>query len=356
MSAVAPENFQCQEVDGHPRQLEALQLAANDEEEVVVLSPTLVYQPQRRKSLRMVLFLSIAVVAIAIVGVIITSRTPNAFAFGSAPTESSETSTAAPTESSETSTATPTESSETSTADCPLPSTKSSDIEFLLEGWKTAGCHRMECLSDKIRQNTRDRLGHGSAICIGQALCNGDDEKFPGVLFQFGLTSNGALVWQKCDPSDPSQTEIITLVTVPAPEHNSELHNTNTNNAISSSVMTPPQNQLWFEMTSEATWQILSTTSQEENSTTTNETDATATATATATSGGTATTLVWEQPVQNQPRPVGVTSRCLSDRPVMDCPYIHFRRHGDIVMNYIDSKDGWIACKSRKICYSSLWE
>ena len=222
MSAVALENIQCQEVDGHPRQLEALQLTANDEEEVVVLSPTLVYQPQRRKSLRMVLFLSIAVVAIAIVGVIITSRTPNAFSFGSAQTESSETSTAAPTE-----------SSETRTADCPLPSTKSSDIEFLLEGWKTAGCHRMECLSDKIRQNTRDRLGHGSAICIGQALCNGDDEKFPGVLFQFGLTSNGALVWQKCDPSDPSQTEIITLVTVPAPEHNSELHNTNTNNAIS---------------------------------------------------------------------------------------------------------------------------
>jgi len=306
---------------------------------VTVLSPTLV-QPRCRKSLPMVVFLVIAVVAIVLVGKMITSQTPEAFSFG--PTNSGSLS-----------------------ADCPLPSTKSSDIEFLLEDWKTAGCHRMECLSDTIRRNTRDRLGHGSPLCRGQALCNGDDEKFPGVLFQFGLTPNGALVWQKCDPSDPSQTEIITLVRVP-PEHtNNEFHDiTNTNNTISSSVVTttvaPPQNQLWFEMTPGATWKILSTAGQDENSTTTTSTStstttSTSTSTAAPTSGGT-TTLVWEQPVQNQPRPVGVYPECLSNRPVLDCPYIHFRRHGDIVMNYIDAKDGWVACKSRKICYPSLWE
>ena len=202
----------------------------------------------------------------------------------------------------------------------------------------------MECLSDQILQNTRDRLSHSAPLCKGQALCNNDDEKFPGVLFQFGLTPNGALVWQKCDPSDPSRTEIITLR---ESKLNNELHNNTNNTPPSSAAVAPSQKQqLWFEMRPDATWQILSTTGQENSTTTT-------TATATAT-----TTLVFEQPVQNQPRPVGVALKCLylSDRPVMDCPYIHFRRHGDIVMNYIDTQDGWVACKSRKICYSSLWE
>ena len=314
MPTVEAENPQCPE----------------DDDADMFLSPGLVQRRRRRRKSLLVLILVLAFAVVVIIVLVTVIFRPN-LKSAESQQEPPETTTAKP-------------SSVSLSTNCPPPSTKSSDRQFLLEGFQISGCHRMECLSDRILQNTRDRLSHSAPLCKGQALCNNDDEKFPGVLFQFGLTPNGALVWQKCDPSDPSRTEIITLR---ESELNNELHNNTNNTPPSSAAMASSQKQqLWFEMRPDATWQILSTTGQE-NSTTTTTTTATATAT---------TTLVFEQPVQNQPRPVGVALKCLSDSPVMDCPYIHFRRHGDIVMNYIDTQDGWVACKSRKICYSSLWE
>ena len=317
------------------RRLESFQLTpSNDDEEEEdeeILSPRL--NTQQRVRRRSILLILIAFFIALVIAYTVTTRSgfysidsqtqTNAQPFDSTDSESSEVTIAPDSVSSVEVDPVPTATS----INCPLASAKSSDSKFLSEEeWRSAGCHRMECLSETPLRNTRDRLGHSAPLCRGQALCNGDDEKFPGVLFQFGLTASGALVWQKCNPSDPSQTEIVTL------RAESQGSFTNT-----SSVM-PAQNESWFQMTSDATWQILSMVEQNDDSI------------------ATTPTVVWEQSVENQPRPVGVTPKCLSANPVLECPYIHFRRHGDIVMNYIDAQDGWIACKSRKICYSSLWE
>ena len=316
------------------RRLESFQLTPNNDEEEEdgeVLSPRL--NPQQRMRRRSLLLTSV-VLSIALVTTYAVATRIGLYSKDSQPETNAEPFDFTSSESLDATIAPDTSSSEqidpvhtTANIDCPLASTKSSDSKFLSEEeWSSAGCHRMECLSETPLRNTRDRLGHNAPLCRGQALCNGDDEKFPGVLFQFGLTASGALVWQKCNPSDPSQTEIVTL------RAESQGNFTNT------SFVMPPRNESWFQMTSDATWQILSMVDQNDDSI------------------ATTPTVVWEQSVENQPRPVGVTPKCLSANPVLDCPYIHFRRHGDIVMNYIDAQDGWIACKSRKICYSSLWE
>jgi len=210
-------------------------------------------------------------------------------------------------------TSSPTEPPTWKPLECPPPSTEQSNkkSKFSLKDLKAADCHAMECLSDVTLRNTRDRLGHNSPLCRGQALCNGDDEKYPDTIFQFGMAPTGALVWQKCHVFDPSETEIITLY-----DPNQQMESS--------------QN-LWFRMTPNATWQILRDLGEDSH-------------------------VLWEHPVQNQPFPVLVTPQCLNERPILDCPYIHFRRHGDIIMNYIDEGGEWVACKSHKICYSDLWE
>lgn len=333
------EKSQCSEntvARMNPRRMEAFQLTPNDEEEVVVIS-TGVVQPRRRKQFPLFLFLAILLVTIFVVTV------------RENPDENPDAQEEEPllTVSIDNPDAQEDEPLLTVSIDCPPPSTKSSDLKYLLEGWKTTGCHRMECLSDRTLQNTRDRLSHSAPLCRGQALCNGDDEEFPGVLFQFGLTPSGALVWQKCDPSNPSETKIITfrppdteILNLDDPGHNEHP------NATPASMVAPLRSQLWFQMAPDATWKILTSAnphSDKEDS-------------ITPTSASAIATVVWEQTVQNQPRPVQATPKCLSNHPVLDCPYIHFRRHGDIVMNYIDAQDGWVACKSRNICYSDLWE
>jgi len=198
----------------------------------------------------------------------------------------------------------------------------------------------MECMENHYLKNTRDRLGHDAPMHKGQALCNSDDETFPGVLYQFGLTPSGALVWQKCSSLNPSDSELVVLRAA------STNNDTNDPSSLSSSLSLLPREKVWFQMTSDATWQIIvaNDDGQEFDSPTT------------TTTSNTSLTVVWEQAVQNRPLPIQESPRCLNKKPVLDCPYIHFRRHGDIIMNYIDPNDGWVACKSHKKCYPDLWE
>jgi len=194
---------------------------------------------------------------------------------------------------------------------------------------RSVGCLEptMECMENHYLKNTRDRLGHDAPMHKGQALCNGDEETFPGVLFQFGLTSSGALVWQKCSSRNPSDSELIVLRTA-------STNNETNDESLSMSLSLLPREKVWFQMTADATWQIIAANDDDDTS----------------------LTVVWEQAVQNRPSPIQESPRCLNDRPVLDCPYIHFRQHGDIIMNYIDPNDGWVACKSHKKCYPDLWE
>lgn len=173
------------------------------------------------------------------------------------------------------------------------------------------GCFDLKCLSPVPTKNTRDRLGHNAPLYKGQALCNSDQELFPGVLFQFGLTHSGALVWQNCSSTNPASDSRVEV-----------LYN-------NTSLSRFPWNEAWFQMTSDATWQI-------------------------RISDG--ASVVWEHKIQNQDteKPIQATT-CLTNQPVMQCPYIHFRRHGDIIMNFRGLLGNWIACKSRKTCYPDLF-
>jgi len=218
--------------------------------------------------------------------------------------------------------------------ECPPKSTKPTDNDdFSREKLTSAGCVPLDCLSELELRNTRDRLGPLAHLCKGQALCNGDAEKYPGTIFQFGLSENGSLVWQQCNPSDPSQTEVRVLR-----EGNEK------------------SDQVWFTMTAIGTWQIW-----ESSSSPSSLVDATtapnATTVTTATNAATTTpSLVWTQSVDDEQNISGEIRRCLHSRPVLDCPYLHFRRHGAVVLNYIDDQGSWVACDCQKSCFPGLWQ
>jgi len=220
--------------------------------------------------------------------------------------------------------------------ECPPKSTKPTDNDnFSREKLTSAGCVPLDCLSELELRNTRDRLGPLAHLCKGQALCNGDAEKYPGTIFQFGLSENGSLVWQQCNPSDPSQTEVRVLR-----EGNEK------------------SDQVWFTMTAIGTWQIWESSSSSSPSSLVDATTApNATTVTTATNEATPTpSLVWTQSVDDEQNISGEIRRCLHSRPVLDCPYLHFRRHGAVVLNYIDDQGSWVACDCQKSCFPGLWQ
>merc|ERR1712176_74779 len=103
------------------------------------------------------------------------------------------------------------------------------------------GCFQLECMRKQYLKNTEDRLGYDAPMFKGQALCNSDEERFPGIVFQFGMTQLGSLVWQKCSTEDEVDTDIVVIY-----DHKST--------PLLSSL---PSRDVWFQMTSDATWQIL---------------------------------------------------------------------------------------------------
>ena len=108
--------------------------------------------------------------------------------------------------------------------------------------------------------------------------------------YRFGLTKDGDLVWQDCDLNETKH-----------------IHND------ASSVS--------FQMTSNGTLQLLSTTQ----------------------------VVVWEKVPTLW---IGYTKHCLS-RPLLDCPYLHLHKSGDLVLNSI-SDGTWRDRKIQK-CFDDLF-
>mmetsp|Transcript_28172 Transcript_28172/g.46669 ORF Transcript_28172/g.46669 Transcript_28172/m.46669 type:complete len:247 (-) Transcript_28172:107-847(-) len=124
-----------------------------------------------------------------------------------------------------------------------------------------------------------DRLGHNVRLNAGQAICNDD--------YQFGITSEGALVWQDCSSSLPP---VVVLHQDPT--------------------------ATWFQMTDTATFQLLDDSNQ----------------------------VLWEATSKQE---VHFTPKCLSN-PQLDCPYLHLHKSGDVVLNYIDGNGSWNDRKVRR--------
>jgi hypothetical protein len=147
-----------------------------------------------------------------------------------------------------------------------------------------------------------DRMGHEQPLYPGQALCNDR--------YRFGLTREGVFQWQEClEGSNNAITQVFYNGTITPSSSN--------------------QQRLHFVMRTDATFQIvLSSGTEGEES------------------------VVWED--KTTCGVVHVYKQCLS-RPLLDCPYLHLHKSGDIVLNWIDDNGHWNDRNSKK-CYKQLME
>jgi hypothetical protein len=154
-----------------------------------------------------------------------------------------------------------------------------------------------------------DRMGHEQPLYPGQALCNDR--------YRFGLTREGVFQWQECLGGSNNTTQVF--------------YDGATLNFTYSGIATSSSNQqrLHFVMRTDATFQIvlLSGTGGDES-------------------------VVWEDTMTCGI--VHVYKHCLS-RPLLDCPYLHLHKSGDIVLNWIDDNGHWNDRNSKK-CYKQLLE
>jgi hypothetical protein len=60
--------------------------------------------------------------------------------------------------------------------------------------------------------------------------------------------------------------------------------------------------------------------------------------------------LVWEK---ESNRDIHATKECLHN-PLLDCPYLHLHKSGDVVLNWIDDEGKWLA-RNIKRCYKDLF-
>jgi len=143
-----------------------------------------------------------------------------------------------------------------------------------------------------------------SKLYVGQALCN-DEYRF-GVIRAYS-TFQTSLVWQDCNAGTIYYLQNVTL------SHDWDY------NTVAFQLSSSGALQLWEVFVKDGELLRPSNDGDDESY---------------------RQSLVWELPSAYEAE-IGVTEKCLSDHPVMDCPYLHLRkRGGNIVLNYISSDDG----------------
>lgn len=141
-------------------------------------------------------------------------------------------------------------------------------------------------LCDPNIQCMTDRWSNNQRLEVGQSMCN-LEWRFGVAMLETGV---GALIWQDCNIRKTLILQNITSVT----------------------------DQLAFQLTESGVFQVWDGNS-----------------------------LAWS--LSSIYDDVQLYPRCLNNRPVMDCPYLHLRqRGGNIVLNYIPESAGWQAQKVHK--------
>ena len=148
-----------------------------------------------------------------------------------------------------------------------------------------------------------DRISHNDKLYVGQAVCN-DVYRFGVVrLYSTYLTS---LVWQDCNQGTTYYLQNVTL----------------SQNNDDQSVA--------FQMTEHGVFELWEVTIKQGK----------------VVDEGNQIKL-WNLP-SRYTSDIRPTERCLRDRPIMDCPYLHLRKNGgNIVLNYI-ADSSWMAKPIRK--------
>lgn len=125
-----------------------------------------------------------------------------------------------------------------------------------------------------------DRMGHESPLYAGQGLCNDQ--------FRFGITPDGIFQWHDCE------TNVKKVV------YNSDdtMENNNSTNA----------DVFYFSMSPEGTLRLYDDSDQ----------------------------IIWQK---ESKLTITVTEQCLH-RPLLDCPYLHLHKSGDVVLNSVNARTG----------------
>lgn len=181
----------------------------------------------------------------------------------------------------------------------------------LIPSTNTSDCANLyECQKDHP-----DRLGHMFPLYAGQAVCNGGQ-------YRFGLTKQGDLQFHDC-----SSNKVQVFY----------------NNYSSSSTADDLDTkiaELYFIMTETATLQLIALVDNEDGKSSSEKTEL----------------VVWRK--ESTKCNITPSPQCLHHHPVLDCPYLHLHKSGDLVLNWIDdgNNDKWMARNIMKHnnCYDNL--
>jgi hypothetical protein len=173
--------------------------------------------------------------------------------------------------------------------DLPTTSTTSSANTIPAPSSSSSSCdYDYDCQTDHT-----DRLGHKTPLYSGQAICN-HEYRFGLLARDDGTNTTTTLQWQNCESG-----KIAVLY------------------SYSTNKKQKQEDDVYFELQEDATFQLRSG------------------------SGSGSNEVLWEKPSTYK---IHATHECLHN-PILDCPYLHLHKSGDVVLNWInsDNNGAWMA-------------
>jgi hypothetical protein len=148
---------------------------------------------------------------------------------------------------------------------------------------------------DNLYECQTDRMGHETPLYAGQALCNDN--------FRFGVTPDGTFQWHDCS------AEVAKVVFDP---NNNNLNTTTDIVAVS-----------YFSMSPQGTLRLMDDQDQ----------------------------IIW---AKESTVTITYTNECLH-RPLLDCPYLHLHKSGDVVLNSINAQTGLWSARKLERAFDDLY-
>lgn len=163
-----------------------------------------------------------------------------------------------------------------------------------------------------------DRLGHNVALFAGKAICNAK--------YRFGVTQDGVLQWHNCDSNERN-------VVYDRKKHlQAQLEGgEDGTDAATTTMLQNAKEDLFFRMTETGSLHIVLQFSNGKI--------------------GHEEMVIWEKVPTLTITP---TKKCLHN-PLLDCPYLHLHKSGDVVLNSIDPNDGHWSDRKIQKCFDDLF-
>ena len=176
-----------------------------------------------------------------------------------------------------------------------------------------------------------DRLGHFARLYAGNAVCND--------LYRFGLTQSGVFQFEDCSTG---QVQVFYDGSNDYPPPSSSA-----SDVVGGDRNWGDASPLFFVMTDKATLQVVLDNDRQAQQHQSGVADKVG-----SDGNSSTTTVVWEKATHGCP--VNPSPHCLSN-PLLDCPYIHLHKSGDVVLNWISDDGPWLTSSMQKRCYDGLF-